>query len=190
MDTFNQWMILKDEVNSCKGCYLSSKSKLLHRGNQDARIMIVGDGPSPDDIKEGRILSGNTGKYLDGMLRLIDIDPEEVYVTCLVNCPTNGKAPKPAAIDACIKCLRKQFLLVKPEIVICLGSVASRQLIDPAFTLEKDHGNLVAKGKVMFMGTYHPSAFYYNQGLKDSMLGDFMKIREFCDTYPPYSNLD
>ena len=190
MDTFNQWMILKNEVNSCKGCYLTTQSKLLHRGDTEARIMIVGDAPTNDDIKENRILSGNTGKYLDGMLRLIDIDPEEVYVTALVNCPTGGKAPKPAAVDACIKCLRKQFLLVKPEIVICLGSVVARQLIDPNFSLEKDHGNLIAKGKVMFMGTYHPSAFFYNSNLKDAMLEDFMKIKEFCQTYPPYSNLD
>ncbi len=190
MDTFNQWMILKDEVNACKGCYLASKSKLLHRGNTEARIMIIGDAPTSQDIKENRILSDNTGKYLDGMLKLIDIDPEEVYITSLVNCPTGGKAPKPAAIEACIKCLRKQFQLVKPEIVICLGSVVARQLIDPKFTLQKDHGVLISRGKVMFMGTYHPSAFYYNQSLKDAMLGDFMKIRDFCNTYPPYSNLD
>jgi len=190
MDTFNQWMILKKEVSACRGCYLTSSSKLLDRGNRTARIMIVGDAPTPEDVKESRILSGNTGRYLDGILKLVDIEPEDVYVTALVNCPTSGKAPKSAAIEACIKCLRKQFLLVKPEIVICLGSVTARQLIDPKFSLEKDHGNLIAKGKVMFMGTYHPSSFFYNQRFKDAMLSDFMKIKEFCETYPPYSNLE
>ncbi len=189
MDTYNQWMILKNEVNACKGCYLTSKSKLLHRGNLCARIMVIGDAPTPEDIKANQILSGNTGKYLDGMLKLIDIEPDEAYITALVNCTTGGKAPKPTAVEACIKCLRKQFQLVKPEIVICLGSIASRQLIDPHFRLERDHGKLITKGKVMFMGTYHPSAFYYNPSLKDAMLGDFIKIKEFCDTYPPYSNL-
>lgn len=190
MDTFNQWMILKDEVAKCTGCYLTSKSKLLHRGNTSARIMIIGDSPTNEDIKEGRILSGNTGKYVDGMLKLMDINPDEVYFTALVNCTTGGKAPKPAAIEACIKCLRKQFQLVKPEIVICLGSIASRYIIDKGFRLERDHGKLISKGKVMFMGTYHPSAFFYTPDLKNTMLQDFMKIKEFCDTYPPYSNLD
>lgn len=190
MDTFNQWMILKDEVNACKGCYLTSPKKLLDRGKRDARIMVVGDAPTIEDIKENRIFSGNTGKYLDGMLKLVDINPDEVYVTALVNCPTNGKVPKPAAIESCIKCLRKQFLLVKPEIVICLGNWVSRQLIDPKFTLEKDHGNLISKGKVMFIGTYHPNSFFYNTQFKDAVLSDFMKIKNFCDTYPPYSNLE
>lgn len=190
MDTFNQWMILKDEVNACKGCYLTSEKKLLDRGKRDARIMVVGDAPTLEDVKENRIFSGNIGKYLDGMLKLVDIEPEDVYVTALVNCPTNGKVPKPAAIESCIKCLRKQFLLVKPEIVICLGNFVSKQLIDPKFTLEKDHGNLIAKGKVMFMGTYHPNSFFYNSQFKDAVLSDFMKIKDFCDTYPPYSNLE
>ena len=190
MDTYNQWMVLKDEVKNCKGCYLTAASKLLHRGNTDARIMIVGDAPTQEDVKEQKILSGNTGKYIDGMLKLIDIDPKDVYVTTLVNCPTGGKAPKPAAIEACLKCLRKQFLLVKPEIVICLGSLVAKQLIDPNFRLDNDHGNLIAKGKVMFMGTYSPSAFFYNKQYKDAMLSDFMKIKAFCDTYPPYSKLD
>lgn len=190
MDTFNQWMILKNEVNSCKGCYLTSDSKLLDRGNREARIMVVGDAPTSEDLKEKRILGGNTGKYLDGILKLVDIDPEDVYVTALVNCPANGKAPKPAAIEACIKCLRKQFLLVKPEIVICLGNTVARQLIDPAFSMEKNHGKLISKGKVMFMGTYHPNSFFYNTRFKDTVLSDFMKIKDFCDTYPPYSKLD
>ncbi len=187
MDTFNQWMILKNEVAACKSCYLTSEAKLLDRGNRNARIMIVGDAPTAQDIKENRILSGNTGNYLDGILQLIDLEPEEVYITTLVNCPTGGKAPKAPAIEACIKCLRKQFLLLKPEIVICLGSIVSRNLIDKEFKLERDHGKLISKGNVMFMGTYHPNSFFYNPNLKDEMLGDFLKIKEFCDIYPPYT---
>ena len=186
MDTFNQWMILKDEVKACKGCYLTCDTKLLDRGNKEARIMIVSDAPSQEDVKLNRLLSGNNGDLLDGILNLVDIEPEKVYVTSLVNCPSN-KAPKPQAIDTCIKCLRKQFQLVKPEIVVCLGSIVSKKLISPDFKLSRDHGILTPKGKVMFMGTDHPSAVNYDSQLRHHILGDFIKLQEFCRVYPPFS---
>lgn len=186
MDTFNQWMILKDEVKACKGCYLTSETKLLDRGNRDARIMIVGDAPTSEDVKANRLFAGTNGKLLDGILKLVDIDPEQVYITSLVNCPSS-KAPKPQAIDTCIKCLRKQFQLVKPEIVICLGSIVAKKLISPDFKLSRDHGMLTPKGKVMFMGTYHPASVNYNSGFRHQILGDFIKIQEFCRVYPPFS---
>jgi len=189
--TYDAWTRLKENMYSCRGCYLSGEKRILGCGNTDARIMIVGDIPSPLDLEKGEAFSGEVGKYVKGLLNLIDIDPDDVYMTYLVNC--NGasvKSPKSEATEACINCLRRQFSLIKPEIVITLGRVAARKLISEDFLISRDHGKLFSKGKVMFMGTYNPTSFSFEKSFSKLMLDDFLVIKEFCDTYPQIKGTD
>ncbi len=187
-DSFDKWITLKEKVNRCSGCYLKSEKRLLDNGNRKARIMIVGDIPSKEALESGKVFEGEIGKYINGLLEVIGINPEDVYMTYLVNCNAHGaKVPKAEALEVCIKCLRNQFSLIRPEIVITLGRLASKTLINPDFVLTRDHGKLFDKGKVMFMGTYNPTAFAYDKKLSKILLDDFMVIKEFCDVYPPYS---
>lgn len=188
-DSFDKWVTLKKEMLACSGCYLKSEKRLLDNGNREARIMIVGDIPSKEELESGTVFTGNTGDYVKGLLEVIGISPESVYMTYLVNCNAIGaKTPKPEAIEVCIKCLRRQFALIRPEIVITLGKTAAKTLISPDFVLNRDHGKFFDKGKVMFMGTYSPAAFQYDKKLSKIMLDDFMALKDFCDVYPPYKN--
>ena len=188
MDNYGEWITLKEEVKRCNGCDLSSNQRVLDYGDRSARIMIVGDKPVVNSKGEATVLSEDALKYIDGTLTLFDIDPKSVYITNLVNCA----APlyqhiKKADLDVCIKCLRKQFSLVKPEIVLCLGSLSCKTLIDKNFNLSENHGKPINKGKVMFMGTYHPASFGYDVGNRDTFLCDMAELYKFCKTYPPYS---
>lgn len=189
-DLYDKWITLKEQVASCKGCYLQSPHRVLDNGCRKARIMIVGELASLDTLKKGKVLDSETEKYIHGFLELIDISPQEVYITNLVNCNSqNAKSPKSEAIDVCIKCLRRQFSLIHPEIVICLGRTVCQKLISSDFKVKSQHGEFIAKGDVMFMGTFNPSSFSFDSSLKTEALKDFMKLKEFCDTYPPFRNL-
>ena len=187
-ENYGKWITLKEEMMACTGCYINSKNRILDSGNRNARIMIVNDRPTIQECESGRLFHGTVGEYIDGMLTLIGIDPDSVYKTTLVNCETDVPLKK-EAIDACIKCLRNQFKLVYPEIVICLGSRVAKALIGEDFVLGRDHGKMINKGKVMFMGVPHPSSFKYNEDMRDTLLGDFLALREFCKTYPEFRNL-
>ncbi len=188
-DSFDKWITLKNQMKACGSCYLKSEKRLLDNGNRKARIMIVGDIPTIDDLEKQTVFGGETGKYINGLLEFIGIEPTDVYMTYLVNCNGIGaKAPKTEAIDVCIKCLRAQFSLIRPEIVITLGRIASQTLISKDFVLGRDHGKFFNKGKVMFMGTYNPSSFLYDKKLSKIMLDDFLALKDFCDVYPPYKN--
>ena len=187
---YDKWITLKEEFKRCKGCYLQSEDRVLDNDCRKARIMIIGDIAPSSALKKGKIFDEAVEKYIYGFLEYIDIKPEEVYITNLVNCNSqNTKTPKDEAIDVCIKCLRKQFKLINPEIVICLGRLVCQKLISPDFKVKSQHGEFINKGDVMFMGTFHPSAFSYDASLKTEMLNDFMKLKEFCDVYPPFRNL-
>ncbi len=188
MDNYGEWITLKEEVKRCNGCNFSSSQRVLDYGNRSARIMIVGDKPTINSKGEAVVLSDDALKYVEDTLALFNFEPNSVYITNLVNCA----APlyqhiKKADLDACIKCLRKQFSLVKPEIILCLGSLACKTLIDKNFNLEQNHGKPINKGKIMFMGTFHPTSFSYDKDYRDDFLCDIGELYKFCKTYPPYS---
>lgn len=187
-ENYGIWITLKEEMMACSGCYLKSDNRILDSGDRTARIMIVNDRPSDTECQTGNMFSGTVGEYVDGMLSLIGISPDSVYKTALVNC-ASSETLKSEAINICIKCLRNQFKLVRPEIVICLGSRVSKVLIGDDFVLSRDHGKMINKGKVMFMGVPHPSSIKYNDDVRDAILGDFMVLQEFCKTYPEFRNL-
>ena len=188
MENYGEWITLKEEVKRCNGCDLSSSQRVLDMGNRDARIMIVGDKPTVNIKGEAEVLSAEAATYIEQTLALFDIDPKSVYITNLVNCATPlYQRIKKADIDACIKCLRKQFSLVKPEIVLFLGTFSCTTLINKDFNLAECHGKPINKGKVMFMGTFHPNSFSYDTDNRDAFLSDIAELYNFCKTYPPYS---
>ena len=188
MDNFDLWVTLKEEMLKCRGCALSSSDRILDSGNRNARIMIVGDKPSKLDGSVGEVFNPETAEYIESTLKLFDIDPKSVYMTNLINCvPPPYYRLKSGDVDACINCLRKQFRLVSPEIVVCLGTIACKKLIDKDFKLSESHGKPINKGKVMFMGTFHPSTFHFNTANRDAFLGDIAALHKFCKTYPAYS---
>lgn len=188
-DKFDLFVTLKEEMTACHGCSKSSKLRLLDSGNRNARIMIISPSPTKDEALNGKFFSGERGRFVDGLLKLQDVDTENVYKTALINCvPPEGDQPTKSDTDVCIRCLRRQFSLVSPEIVICLGRTVSQRIIRPDFSLKRDHGRWERKGSAVFMGTFDPNAFRYEKNLSNLMLSDFCVLGEYLKTYPPVQN--
>ena len=74
--------------------------------------------------------------------------------------------------------LRQQFQLIRPKIVVCLGRVAAQQMMDPAFSISRDHGRFYEKQGTLFMATYHPAALLRYPVNKPAVFGDFVNLRE------------
>ena len=89
-----------------------------------------------------------------------------------------NRDPLPAESEACIPWLREQFALLRPKIVVCLGRVAAQQLIDPGFSVTKDHGRFIEKQGTLFMATLHPAALLRSPGSKVSAFEDFAALRD------------
>ena len=81
--------------------------------------------------------------------------------------------------------LRQQFQLIRPKIVVCLGRVAAQRILDPGFSISRDHGKFFDKQGTLFMATYHPAALLRYPDNKPAVFGDFValrqKITEVCD---------
>lgn len=129
--------------------------------------MFVGEGPGYNEDLQGRPFVGKAGMLLDKMIEAIKLKRSDVYIANIVKCrPPENRNPQDDECKACLDYLRWQVKLINPSIIVCLGSVASKNLIDPDFMISKERGQFVKKGNIYFMPTYHPSYLLRNEAAK------------------------
>ena len=74
--------------------------------------------------------------------------------------------------------LRNQTALIKPKIIVCLGRIAAKKLIDPDFRITRQHGVWFRRGDVWMMATYHPSALLRDVSKRPEAFDDLMALQE------------
>ncbi|MBQ8504385.1 MAG: uracil-DNA glycosylase [Clostridia bacterium] len=172
---------LKSSCLSCRNCQLreGARQVVFGVGNPSSRVMLVGEGPGEQEDIQGEPFVGRSGQLLDKYLELIDLDRKEnVYIANIVKCrPPQNRDPKPEEQDICIKWLREQVRIIRPEIIVCLGRIAAQRLISPDFRVTAQHGQFIEKGGILFMGTFHPSALLRNPANNPAALSDFQALR-------------
>ena len=120
-------------------------------------------------------------------LAAVDLDRRtNIYIANIVKCrPPQNRDPLPEESAACMPWLRQQFQLIRPKIVVCLGRVAAQRMLDPGFSISRDHGKFFDKQGTLFMATYHPAALLRYPDNKPAVFGDFValrqKITEVCE---------
>lgn len=122
-------------VSSCVKCSgdinrkIYTDKKVLGFGSPTASIMIVGESPGQNDYLGGRPFLGREGQCLNKLLEISGIDTSAVYMSNLVKCRTvhkdsnNNRSPEPIEIKNCVDFLLQEIEIVKPRVIITLGSV-------------------------------------------------------------------
>jgi DNA polymerase len=128
-------------------------------GNREADLLFVGEGPGESEDLQGEPFVGRAGALLDTMLEIIGLDRgKNIYIANIVKCrPPKNRDPSDTEREACIGWLRRQYALIKPKIVVCLGRIAATQLIADDFKITHDHGKWYEKSGVKFFALYHPA---------------------------------
>ena len=153
---------------------------VLGVGDECADILFVGEGPGEQEDLRGEPFVGPAGKLLDDMLSIIDLyRGENCYICNIVKCrPPHNRDPLETEQDACIGYLRNQVALVKPKIIVCLGRIAAKRLIDPDYRITRQHGQWVEKGGFWMTAIYHPSALLRDVTKRPETFDDLLAIRE------------
>ncbi len=170
--------------NECKNCFRCPLGKtrtnlVFGTGNENAKIMFVGEGPGEQEDLQGLPFVGKSGQLLDLYLSLVDLDRNKnVYIANMVKCrPPHNRDPKPEETEVCLSFLRRQVKLIKPQIIVCLGRIAAQRLISPDFRVTRQHGEFFKKGETYMMGTFHPAALLRDEAKKKDALLDFQRLR-------------
>ncbi len=175
------WNELEKVCHTCRNCGLCENRNhvVFGVGRKDADIMFIGEGPGEQEDLKGEPFVGPAGKLLDDMMAIIDLDRQNTYIANIVKCrPPRNRDPLETEQDACIGYLRNQVALVGPKIIICLGRIAAKRLIDPEFRITRQHGTWVQKGDIWMTAVYHPSALLRDVSKRPETFDDLIRIRE------------
>ena len=176
------WEGLKYVCSECTRCGLceTRHNVVFGVGNESADIMFVGEGPGEQEDLKGEPFVGPAGKLLDDMLSIIDLNRHSnCYIGNIVKCrPPRNRDPLETEQEACIGYLRNQVALVKPKIIVCLGRIAAKRLIDPDYRITRQHGQWVQKGGIWMTAIYHPSALLRDDRKRPETFDDLLSIRE------------
>ena len=175
------WDNLRSACYGCTRCGLceTRNNVVFGVGPQWADVMFVGEGPGEQEDLKGEPFVGPAGQLLDDMMSIIDLNRENSYIANIVKCrPPRNRDPLETEQDACIVYLRNQVALIQPKIIVCLGRVAAKRLIDPEYRITRQHGTWVQKGGIWMTAIYHPSALLRDVGKRPETFEDLLSIRE------------
>lgn len=123
---------LAGELAGCTRCVLHEKRQqiVFARGNPQAELCFVGEGPGADEDDQGEPFVGKAGQLLDRMIAAIGYERDEVYICNIVKCrPPNNRKPSPEEMATCGAYLAEQLALVSPKVIVALGATAAEGLL-------------------------------------------------------------
>jgi DNA polymerase len=178
----------------CRRCGLcQGRSRIVvDRGNPAARILIISERPGVNEDMLGQAFVGRSGELLDKILAAIDVDANrDTLITNVVKCKgEEDRAPTSDEAAACLPFLDRQIALVRPRVVLLLGSVALKWM-DPerkSFTMEEEAGRFFTLKRypgVQFMVLYHPAFLLRDPRRKRDMWEHVQQLRTYLEARTP-----
>ncbi len=175
------WDALEAQCNDCRKCdlYKNRNTVVFGVGCRNADVMLIGEGPGEQEDLKGEPFVGPAGKLLDDMLSIIDLDRSNVYIANIVKCrPPGNRDPMDAEQFACFGYLKAQIELVDPKIIVCLGRIAAKQMIDLNYRITREHGQWHEIGGKWITAIYHPSALLRDTAKRPETFDDLLSIRK------------
>lgn len=176
------WPDLADRVAQCRDCGLceSRTQTVFGAGNTQADLLLVGEGPGEDEDQRGEPFVGQAGQLLTAMLSAIGQRRHQVYIANLLKCRLPGnRDPQPNELAACRQHLNRQVALLQPKLIVLLGDVPAKHLLN----VDEPLGRLREKRQaypgtsIPLMVTYHPAELLRDPHEKAKAWLDLQKIQ-------------
>jgi uracil-DNA glycosylase len=182
--------IRADIGDNCRRCSLcAQRNKIVFgSGNEQARLVFVGEGPGADEDAQGLPFVGRAGQLLTQMIdntaskEGIPIRRDNVYICNVVKCrPPENRTPLPEEMEFCGEFLFRQLMTIKPKAICALGSTAAKALLATKDGVTRLRGNWHKWRDIPVMVTYHPSYLLrpYNANAKREAWDDLKKVLHF-----------
>lgn len=162
---------LRQAASDCKACdlYKMATQTVFGEGPAKSQIMFVGEQPGDQEDRAGHPFVGPAGRLLDQALEAVGIEHSKVYLTNVVKhfkweAAARGKKrihkkPRYSEIHACRPWLDAELRVVKPRILVCLGSTAAQSLLGHTFSVTRQRGQLIDSPLApVVIATVHPSS--------------------------------
>ena len=183
-------MFLIIRSGACERCnlFVTRKHALTGEGNINDRIMFVALSPGVKEDSQNRMFVCPSGQVFNKLLHAAGIDRELVFMTNLVKCmlPKNRK-PNVNEIEACNQFLNEEISIILPEVIVPLGSYATRAILtkyhtDPQSTgmsFTNINGKLLSINNKKIFPLPHPASLLYNPSFEPDTIEKYKMIKTF-----------
>lgn len=177
---------LEEEIRNCRKCRLAEtrNNAAPGEGGNSMRVMLIGEGPGANEDRLGRPFVGRAGELLDKILTSIGLTRKEVYITNIVKCrPPGNRDPKNDEVSACWPYLERQIELLKPRVIVSLGSPAVKALLETETGISRLRGRFHDYEGIPLLPTYHPAYLLrsYTVENRRKVWEDMKMVKEFLE---------
>ncbi len=162
---------LRDEIGDCRRCRLSRNrtSIVFGEGNPEAHLMFIGEAPGAEEDRQGRPFVGDAGRLLDRLINKMGFKRNELYIANVVKCrPPENRQPLDEEIRSCLPFLKRQIEIINPSVIITLGSVATKAVLEKKERITHLRGKVFYYKGIPVVPTFHPA--YLLRNPKDKIL--------------------
>lgn len=181
---YDNWEDLEKSILECKKCRLCTNRTniVFGQGNKKARLMFIGEGPGADEDKQGIPFVGKAGQLMNNAFQALEINREDVYIANVVKCrPPSNRVPEDDEAQTCLNYLRNQVILIKPKIIVLLGSTALKNILGKEYGITAVRGNWMEKNGIKYMPTWHPAALLRDENKKIEFWQDLKEAKKYID---------
>ena len=173
---------LELEAKNCDACSLSNtrNNVVFGKGDQKAKVLIIGEAPGKDEDLSGEPFVGRAGKLLNEILFSMKLSRDNVYITNTVKCrPPENRNPNSDEINSCSRFLEGQISLISPSIIILLGKVAAERLMNTSEPMSFLRGKVhyYKNTDIPMLVFYHPAYLLRSPSEKSKVWDDILLMR-------------
>lgn len=159
-------------------------------------VMLVGEAPGAQEVREGRPFVGRAGQNLSEFLQMLGLKREDIYISNVVKVRpakqgTTGRLsnrpPTRQEVEAFTPWLLEEVALVAPEVLVTLGNTPLRIFAGKDATIGAAHGRMTdcsTAGRLFPL--YHPAAIIYNRTLTEAYHQDLLRLRKCLEALPGF----
>lgn len=182
---------LKETILKYEGCSIKgfSKNTVFGDGNPNAQLMFIGEAPGVNEDLTGKPFCGDSGKLLDSMLAAIKVSrASNAYITNTVFWrPPANRPPTQQEIDLCRPFVEKHIALIKPKLIILVGSTAATSLLGKHAGITKirqeyfSYTNKYLDKPIPLTAIFHPAYLLRQPMQKKTSWYDLLKIQQYIE---------
>jgi DNA polymerase len=180
---------IQEEIGDCTRCplaYAGRRKIVFGDGPPTARLMFVGEGPGADEDAQGLPFVGKAGQLLNNMIGAMGLARAEVYIANIVKCrPPGNRVPEPVEANTCSQFLVRQIDVVRPEVIVALGSTAAMYLLGVKQSLSGLRGRWHSCRGAKLAVTYHPAFLLRDPRQKAEAWKDLQMVMAEMGLKPP-----
>jgi len=174
--------IVRTDLGDCTRCKLHAlgrKQIVFGVGNPSADLMFVGEAPGRDEDIQGEPFVGRAGQLLTKIIEAIGLTRDDVYIANVIKCrPPENRNPEQDEVETCEPFLFRQIDVIKPRVIVALGTFAARALLRTLDPISRLRGRVYDYRGAKLIPTFHPAYLLRNPSSKREVWEDMKLVRK------------